>query len=97
MAPTAKEVNGNFGHSPDLNLPDFEAAPDKFGWPRKNERGYEILEQPCGIERNIRVIHVGAGISGICFAKFLSEALNNVSFACYDRNADIGGTWLENR
>ncbi|KAK2762350.1 hypothetical protein FQN54_001360 [Arachnomyces sp. PD_36] len=97
MPPTAGKVNGDVGYSPGLNLPDFGAAPDKFGWPRKNEHGYEILEQPCGIESNIRVIHIGAGISGICFSKFLSEALNNISFVCYDRNADIGGTWLENR
>lgn len=97
MAPSAENVNGNPSHSLGLNLPDFEAAPGKFGWPRKNERGYQILEQPCGIQRKIRVIHVGAGISGICFAKFLSDELSNVSFVCYDRNTDIGGTWLENR
>lgn len=70
---------------------------DKFGWPRENARGYQICEQPYGTDRALRVIHIGAGISGICMAKFLPETLHNVTLVCYDRNNDVGGTWLENR
>lgn len=69
----------------------------RFGWPQQNERGYRIQERPYGTERAMRVIHIGAGISGICMAKFLPETLNNVSLVCYDKNDDIGGTWLENK
>ncbi|KAL1969601.1 hypothetical protein VTN77DRAFT_8154 [Rasamsonia byssochlamydoides] len=78
-------------------LPDFESLPDKYGWPRENEHGYRIKEQLCGTERPLRVIHAGAGASGICLAKFLPERLKNVSLVCYDKNSDVGGTWLENR
>lgn len=70
---------------------------ERFGWPKQNERGYKIQEHPYGTERPLRVIHIGAGISGICIAKFLPESLSNVSLVCYDKNNDIGGTWLENR
>jgi hypothetical protein len=79
------------------SLPDFESFPDKYGWPRENEQGYRIQEQLCGTERPLRVIHAGAGASGICLAKFLPEQLRNVELVCYDKNPDIGGTWWENR
>lgn len=69
----------------------------KYGWPRENERGYRILEQPHGTERPLRVIHIGAGISGICMSKFLPEESKDTSLVCYEKNEDIGGTWLENR
>ena len=29
-------------------------------------------------------------------SKFLPETLKDVSLVCYDKNADIGGTWFEN-
>ncbi|KAF9894349.1 hypothetical protein FE257_007852 [Aspergillus nanangensis] len=89
MAPSAE--------SPPSRLPDFESLPKRYGWPTANEKGYQLMEQLAGTERPLRVVHIGAGASGICLAKFLPERLNNVSFTCYDKNADIGGTWLENR
>jgi hypothetical protein len=96
MAPTAlldelSEFKSRFG------VPDLDTLPRKYGWPTENANGYRIAEQLCRTERPLRVIHVGAGASGICLAKLLPETLNNVSFTCYDKNADIGGTWLENK
>lgn len=76
---------------------ELESLPDKYGWPRENHNGYQIKEQISGTARPIRVIHIGAGASGICFAKYAAETLCNVHFVCYDKNPDIGGTWLENR
>ncbi|KAH8692574.1 hypothetical protein BGW36DRAFT_399412 [Talaromyces proteolyticus] len=64
---------------------------------RENEHGYRIKEQLFGMEKPLRIIHVGAGASGICFSKFLQDRMRNVSLVCYDKNEDIGGTWLENR
>lgn len=80
-----------------FGVPDLEALAEKFGWPRENSKGYRLTEQLCGTERPLRVIHVGAGASAICFAKFLPEKLKNVTLTCYDKNSEIGGTWLENR
>ncbi|KAL6248698.1 hypothetical protein RBB50_004953 [Rhinocladiella similis] len=76
---------------------ELETLPDRYGWPRQSASGYRIQEQLSGTERPIRVIHVGAGASGICFSKFAAESLTNVTWICYDKNPDIGGTWLENR
>ncbi len=68
-----------------------------LGWPHRNERGYEIHEEPYDTPRKLRVIHVGMGASGIIFSKFYEEKLKNVELQIYEKNADVGGTWLENR
>jgi hypothetical protein len=95
MAPSRLEPEGKF--QSESGVRDFETLPSKYGWPTENAAGYRIKEQLFGNERPIRVIHLGAGASGICFAKLAAETLNNVSFTCYDKNSEIGGTWLENR
>lgn len=66
-------------------------------WPQQNARGYRLLEQPYGTMRPMRVVFIGAGASGICFSKFAEESLSNTTVQIYEKNADIGGTWLENR
>lgn len=60
---------------------------------------YEIPEQPLGTRRPLRVICLGAGYSGLMMAIVFSQKLNshNASFVIYERNSDLGGTWLENR
>lgn len=45
-------------------------------------------------ERTFRVGIVGAGMSGILAAYRLQQA--GVEFTIYEKNADVGGTWLEN-
>ena len=67
------------------------------GWPQQNARGYRILEQPLGTMRPLRVVFIGAGASGICFSKFSQDLLTNVDIQIYEKNDDVGGTWLENR
>ena len=42
----------------------------------------------------IRIIVLGAGISGIAFA-YKAKQLENVSFTIYDKNFEFGGTWVE--
>ncbi|EXJ66168.1 uncharacterized protein A1O5_10784 [Cladophialophora psammophila CBS 110553] len=81
----------------EFGVPDFDSLPERYGWPRENENGYRIIEQLAGTKRPMRIVHVGCGAAGICLAKFLPEQMQNVSFTCYDKNTEIGGTWLENR
>lgn len=47
--------------------------------------------------RKIRVITVGCGFSGILMAYQIQKHCENVEHVMYDKNEDIGGTWLENR
>ncbi|KAL1865924.1 hypothetical protein VTK73DRAFT_5008 [Phialemonium thermophilum] len=72
------------------------AAPKLFGWPTTNENGYTIREQPMGTKRPMKVVVLGAGASGINFLKMAADKLENVELVCYEKNSDVGGTWLEN-
>lgn len=47
--------------------------------------------------RSLRVITVGAGVAGILNAYNIQKHCSNVEHVVYDKNADIGGTWFENR
>lgn len=76
---------------------DSSPLANQCGWERKDAQGYEILERPYGAKRPFRVIHIGAGASGIIFAKFARDRIPDVEIQIYDKNDDIGGTWLENR
>ncbi|CAL5869728.1 uncharacterized protein PFLUO_LOCUS3958 [Penicillium psychrofluorescens] len=60
---------------------------------------YKIVEQPIGTRRPIRVACMGAGYSGLMMAIVFSEKMKdkNAELVIYERNEDLGGTWLENR
>jgi 4-hydroxyacetophenone monooxygenase len=45
-------------------------------------------------DRDFQVVIIGAGMSGIVAAYRLAEA--DVPYVVLDKNADVGGTWLEN-
>lgn len=47
--------------------------------------------------RPFKVIVIGAGFSGINCAIRIPERLRNVDLTVYEKNGDVGGTWLENR
>jgi hypothetical protein len=73
------------------------SAPDLFHWPRQNDRGYTIKEEPLGTKSPFKIIVMGAGASGISFCKTAAEKLENVEVVCYEKNDEVGGTWYENR
>ena len=52
-----------------------------------------ILEQLMGTRRKMRIAILGAGLSGLNFLKRAEERLKNVELVCYEKNADVGGTW----
>ncbi|KAF4343941.1 hypothetical protein FBEOM_2098 [Fusarium beomiforme] len=47
--------------------------------------------------RKLKIIHVGAGASGLLAAYKAERMLQNYELICYDKNPVIGGTWYENR
>ncbi|RDL41003.1 Flavin-binding monooxygenase-like protein [Venustampulla echinocandica] len=47
--------------------------------------------------RKLRVLTIGAGVSGIMMAYNIQKQCENVEHKVYEKNEDIGGTWLENR
>ncbi|KAF9006158.1 hypothetical protein BDQ17DRAFT_1389720 [Cyathus striatus] len=45
----------------------------------------------------MKIICVGAGASGLVFAYKLQRSFERFELTIYDKNVDVGGTWLENR
>ncbi|KAH7082480.1 hypothetical protein FB567DRAFT_551421 [Paraphoma chrysanthemicola] len=64
-----------------------------------NSKPYHYTKHWIGQPRPVRIVVVGAGVSGIAAVKLYKEILGNlpVSLTLYDKNHDVGGTWLENR
>jgi hypothetical protein len=60
---------------------------------------YTINEKPIGSRRPIRVVCLGAGYSGLMMSIMFNEKMQdrNADLVIYERNSDLGGTWLENR
>ncbi|KIX92951.1 uncharacterized protein Z520_11427 [Fonsecaea multimorphosa CBS 102226] len=58
---------------------------------------YEILDQYHSQPRKLKIIHVGAGASGLLLAYKAERQLRNYELICYEKNPSIGGTWYENR
>lgn len=56
-----------------------------------------ISERAVDQPRPIKVIYIGAGISGILAAIKFREAVPNLSLTIYEKNPDLGGTWYENK
>ncbi|MCJ1472259.1 hypothetical protein MMC13_000906 [Lambiella insularis] len=76
----------------------YHPDPDTKSWikPNPNYKIPNITLHDPGNKR-LRVIAIGAGMSGICMAYKIQQQMKNVEFQIYERNADIGGTWFENR
>ncbi|KAJ5887739.1 hypothetical protein N7495_007780 [Penicillium taxi] len=47
--------------------------------------------------RPLRIVVIGAGISGILACIRFTQRIPNVDIVLYEKNPDIGGTWFENK
>ncbi|OKL62005.1 hypothetical protein UA08_02920 [Talaromyces atroroseus] len=56
-----------------------------------------VEDRPVDSARPIRVVVMGAGLSGIISCIRLSQRIKNIDLIVYEKNADVGGTWYENR
>ncbi|KAL4889495.1 putative MoxY [Aspergillus ambiguus] len=79
--------------------PYREAAPNSINGDHPHSTGgtYHIRESPMGTKRPIKVIFIGMGAAGINFARSVIQETQNIDLTIYEKNGDIGGTWLENR
>ncbi|CAG8321036.1 unnamed protein product [Penicillium nalgiovense] len=61
-------------------------------------RDFSVVEKRSVDEaRRLRVIIIGAGISGILACGQFRQRIPNLDICVYEKNAGIGGTWFENR
>ncbi|KAL6407714.1 uncharacterized protein AUP68_08736 [Ilyonectria robusta] len=59
-----------------------------------------VGDQPLFTEKKLRVVCVGAGFAGLMVAykwKHQFQMDSFIDLAIYEKNADVGGTWLENQ
>lgn len=73
------------------------AERDGLHIPETDAQGYRIREEPFGTRRKVRVILMGAAASTVNFLKKAEEEMQNLDITVYEKNHDVGGTWLENR
>jgi monoamine oxidase len=45
----------------------------------------------------VSIVCIGAGVSGIATAIRVQETMENYDLTIFEKNHDLGGTWLENR
>jgi cation diffusion facilitator CzcD-associated flavoprotein CzcO len=82
--------------------PDPDAIPDanqihENEWYNQDFNGYRVTEQPLHTKRHLRIVCVGAGAAGLQFAYKAERLLDKIDLQIYEKNNDVGGTWLENR
>ncbi|KAM6479934.1 FAD/NAD(P)-binding domain-containing protein [Trichoderma sp. SZMC 28011] len=64
-----------------------------------SKSAYQLSDQWLGKPRPVRVVVIGAGIGGIAAVKLFRERFKDrpTTLVIYEKNHDVGGTWLENR
>lgn len=70
---------------------------DTIGIPSSINEEYCIRENLMGTKRQMKIIFMGMGCSGISFAYQHERRMENVELVVYEKNEDVGGTWPENR
>ncbi|EXJ82704.1 hypothetical protein A1O3_06518 [Capronia epimyces CBS 606.96] len=68
-------------------------------WYRQFHPDYSVAETPLHTPSGVHIIIVGAGAAGLNIAYKAARqfAPGEVTFSIYEKNEDVGGTWLENR
>ncbi|TAM65791.1 MAG: NAD(P)/FAD-dependent oxidoreductase [Mycobacterium sp.] len=80
-----------------LSCAMVEDVPVEYGELLSEEMGFisRDVEVPAdSIPADFQVVIIGAGLSGVCMALKLASA--GINFIVLEKDADLGGTWLEN-
>ena len=85
------------GPDPAASGPPADDARHENDWYNQSFGDYVVSEQPLYTKRAVRMVCVGAGATGLQLAYKAERLLQNVAVQIYEKNSDIGGTWLENR
>ncbi|RDW76197.1 hypothetical protein BP5796_07018 [Coleophoma crateriformis] len=75
---------------------DIKALPSNIPTATKQTFSVEIPDRYHSEPHHVKIIHVGAGASGLLTAYKAKRMLTNYELVVYEKNATIGGTWLEN-
>lgn len=92
--------NGNFASSTSFPTKEghYNTSGKETSPPAVKEMPKPWVSQRCTDQaRPLKVIYIGAGISGICGAIEFSKQVPNIELVIYEKNPELGGTWYENR
>ena len=63
-----------------------------------DDLAYQLSQVSLFTARPVKVLCMGAGISGLSFANAVKTGqLANIDLTIYEKNSSLGGTWWENR
>ena len=77
-----------------IDLAVGEPVPPEYGPMTAEDMGFDVPDAPTAPRSDFRVVVIGAGVSGMLAAIRLAEA--GIDHVVLEKNADVGGTWLEN-
>ena len=93
----SKQVMSNQGYG-EGELPGADRTsppkPEDIAARTEASRRHSRLGGPIHSERQMRIICIGAGASGLCFAYKLQRSFTNFSLTVYEKNAGVSGTWF---
>jgi len=92
-----KFVTTSLAPDPSAKANGADHGPHENDWYNQSFGDYTILEEPIYHKRPLRVVCVGAGAMGLQLAYKAERLLEKVTLQIYEKNSDVGGTWLENR
>lgn len=63
---------------------------------KNSDTGYHVPTVVFGASENrkLKVITIGGGFSGVMLAYYLERDVQNVEHTIYEKNPEIGGTWV---
>ncbi|KAM6536122.1 hypothetical protein FALCPG4_005640 [Fusarium falciforme] len=84
---------------PNFDYAAFDNDPEIHNNPfyRQDFGGVKITEDVIYKRRNLRVVATGAGAAGLQVAYKFRKLLQDIDLVIYEKNDDVGGTWLENK
>lgn len=99
MAPSIIEERHESSNSFTQPKQAVHSVPAQTLDPSKISSDYQINEVPIRHRRPLRVVCMGAGYSGLMMGIIHDAKMKqkNIDFVIYERNEDLGGTWLENK
>nr|OQO22108.1 hypothetical protein B0A51_12557 [Rachicladosporium sp. CCFEE 5018] len=91
-APEASTSSSSSGDTIDTNT-----SADDNEWSYPHPTDYKLTEAPIDQIRKLRVAVIGAGLTGITAGVLLPAKVPGIDLHIFEKNSDVGGTWLENR
>lgn len=86
-----------YDSSEEVGTLKMDHPPPPPGSKHEGQPAYTVKEAPLGAPKHLRIVCVGAGVSGINLLRTLRLNLKHYEAVVYEKNDGVGGTWLENQ